>query len=596
MTASSLSSLSLRPVLRGWRALATTLTLTFLAALLSLGSIHLIHSMRFIFFTTAVLASSWLCGFRHGLLSILLSATVADLYLMETSHLGTLNSVDLMRIAMWMALAAGIVFLLSNLRKAQIHEQEMLDRVAEGFCVLDANWKIVYLNSFGENLVGKAQGDVVGQNYWEAFPQTVGTAVEQQYRRCAAERVPAEFDYRPASLGRWLRIRAYPFHDGLSVFFQDVSQAKAKEEQLRAMLERLSAAHKAAQIGTWELNIKTQELLISEEIPALYGLGPKEFDNRVETFFRMVHPEDMPMVRARMRKAIENKEEYYAEFRVSWPNGETRWMCGQGQVVLDDAGNPARVIGITMDITQRHLHEETLRRTEKLATAGRLAATIAHEINNPLEAVTNLIYLLRQSKELKPEQAALLRLADEQLARVNHIAKQTLAFYRDSNVAEPVNIIQTIEELLAFLSARITSKQVLLVKEFERVRTVYGYPSELRQALSNLLSNALDASLCGGKMIVRVGQERSEDGEIVGVRIEIEDFGNGIPPADRPHIFEPFFTTKADVGTGLGLWISKQLVEKRGGRLEFRSACPPGDTGTCFAIIMPGSARVAMVA
>jgi signal transduction histidine kinase len=262
---------------------------------------------------------------------------------------------------------------------------------------------------------------------------------------------------------------------------------------------------------------------------------------------------------------------------------------------MDANAIPVRMVGIGGDVTQRHVQEETLRRTEKLATAGRLAATIAHEINNPLEAVTNLIYLLRQEKKITPEVAALLRLADEQLARVNHIAKQTLAFYRESNAPEPVDIVQILEDLAAFLSARLTSKQVLVVRQYERVGTVNGYSGELRQALSNLMTNAIDASPLGGTVILRVKQEPRE-GDQAFVRIDVEDFGAGILPCDLPHIFEPFFTTKADVGTGLGLWITKQLVEKRGGRLELRSKHDPGQSGTCFSIILPASTGVALAA
>jgi PAS domain S-box-containing protein len=595
MTLPSLTSLSLRPVLRGPRALAITVTLTCVATLLSLELLPVIETMRFAFLTMAVLVTTWLCGFRYSVLSLTLSAVVANLFLMETSHWGTFHPADLKRIAIWITLVLIIVFPLSKLRETQIHGEKMLNSIAEGFCVLDHDWKIVYMNSFGEQLVGKRKGEVIGQSHWEAFPQTVGTAIEQQYRRCASERLPVEFDHCVVSPCRWLRIRAHPFRDGLSIFFQDVSDAKMKEEQLRAMLDRLSEAHKAAQIGTWDWNIKTNELFWSDEIPRLHGLKPEKFDNRLETWINTIHRDDLPGVQEKIKKALASRQEYYAEFRVVWPNGETHWIYGQGQVVMDANGSPVRMVGVGGDVTQRHLQEETLRRTEKLATAGRLAATIAHEINNPLEAVTNLIYLLRQEKELSPGVAALLRLADEQLARVNHIAKQTLAFYRESNVPEPVNIVQILEDLVSFLSARFASKQVLAVREYEKIGIVNGYCGELRQALSNLITNAIDASPWGGKMILRVKPE-PPDGDRSYVRIEIEDFGPGILPGDLPHIFEPFFTTKVDVGTGLGLWITKQLVEKRGGRLELRSKREPGESGTCFSIILPASTSVALAA
>jgi signal transduction histidine kinase len=246
------------------------------------------------------------------------------------------------------------------------------------------------------------------------------------------------------------------------------------------------------------------------------------------------------------------------------------------------------MVGMGADITHRHVEEEALRRSEKLATAGRLAATIAHEINNPLEAVTNLLYLMRQDSHLSHEAQALLRATDEQLSRVNHIARQTLGFYRDRNTPETVHVVQVLEELLGIFQTRLAARQIHVVKEYERVGAITAFKGELRQVLSNLITNAIDASAVGSRLVLRVKPENSAPanaGQLV--RVEVEDFGPGIRPGERARIFEPFFTTKSDVGTGLGLWVSKQIVEKNGGQIAFRTNCDDGNSGTCFSVVMP---------
>jgi signal transduction histidine kinase len=186
-------------------------------------------------------------------------------------------------------------------------------------------------------------------------------------------------------------------------------------------------------------------------------------------------------------------------------------------------------------------------------------------------------------------------MADEQLARVNHIAKQTLGFYRDRNVAEAVDVAHTLEELLSILQSRINSKQLIVEREYDGIGPLQAFQGELRQIFSNLLTNAIDASPSGGKLIIRI-KEQSGDAHDRRARIEVEDFGTGILPSHRDRIFEPFFTTKQDYGTGLGLWVTRQLVEKNSGSIDFRSSCQQGQTGTCFRVILPTSGAAGQAA
>ncbi|MGD0367689.1 MAG: HAMP domain-containing sensor histidine kinase [Acidobacteriaceae bacterium] len=239
---------------------------------------------------------------------------------------------------------------------------------------------------------------------------------------------------------------------------------------------------------------------------------------------------------------------------------------------------------------ETHQLEAALRTTERLASIGRLAATVAHEINNPLEAVTNLIYLARQNADLPEPVRSCLVLADEELQRVSHIARQTLGFYRDS--ASPVSIAvpEAIDDMLAVYHRRVCRKQISLRKSIHTSLRLLTLPGEFNQMVSNLISNAIDASPQGGAIELRAWPSVHPATGAPGIHVVVADRGPGIPEPIRLKIFTPFFTTKKDLGTGLGLWIVKGLVLKAGGFIRCRSrvATPEAaGSGTVMMIFLP---------
>jgi PAS domain S-box-containing protein len=239
---------------------------------------------------------------------------------------------------------------------------------------------------------------------------------------------------------------------------------------------------------------------------------------------------------------------------------------------------------IARDISAQKRSEEALRRNEKLATAGRLAASIAHEINNPLEAVTNLIYLARHDS-LNANNY--LQMAESEVARVGRIAQQALGFVRDPAVAAHLDVGAVLDEVLQLYASKLKKKQVRVEKRFHTVE-IQAYSGELRQLFSNLIVNALDAVQPGGCLHLRVarGTDRTTQGRS-GVRVVVADNGTGIAPEHFEHLFEPFYTTKKDSGTGLGLWLSLGIVRKHGGSIRVRSRTQGTATGTVFSIFLP---------
>ncbi|MFP5227152.1 MAG: ATP-binding protein, partial [Acidobacteriota bacterium] len=241
---------------------------------------------------------------------------------------------------------------------------------------------------------------------------------------------------------------------------------------------------------------------------------------------------------------------------------------------------------ILVDTTEQKRGEETLRRTEKLAAAGRLAASIAHEINNPLEAVTNLLYLVRQ-ENLSPETANFVQLAQQEVARVSEITQQTLRFYRQSTLPALTSVAELLDSVITLHMGRVQALQVDLRRDYDRSLQLFCFAGELRQLFANLIGNALDAMTPdGGRLVVRMHPAIVKG--VRGIRISVGDTGGGISQEARRHIFEPFFTTKEATGTGLGLWVSEQIIRKHRGSVRVRSRVT-GHTGTVFSIFFPAT-------
>jgi PAS domain S-box-containing protein len=246
-------------------------------------------------------------------------------------------------------------------------------------------------------------------------------------------------------------------------------------------------------------------------------------------------------------------------------------------------GPDSRKVAILFnDITERRRMEQALIQSEKLASMGRMASTIAHEINNPLETIGNAIYLAMTDPGATEEAKAFLEMAVQELDRVTHITKQTLAFHRSDKRPSLIDLRECVDGLLKMFTPRLMSRGVTLEKRYAEAGPVLATMGEIQQIVSNLLSNSMDAVPHHGKIFLRISRTVGKDGK--GVRLTIADTGSGIPHGSVKKIFEPFFTTKEVVGTGLGLWVTKQIAEKHGATIRVRSKI---DTGTVFSLVFP---------
>jgi PAS domain S-box-containing protein len=408
----------------------------------------------------------------------------------------------------------------------------------------------------------------------------------QQLMELGSKSGTMDFEYRylHPTLGlRWLYCRGRRFHDETRMFgiVQDVTARKAAEDASQLLAAIVASSDDA--IVSKDLNgVVTSWNPAAER---MFGFTAKEMIGRPIT---TIIPPELRDDEIRILATIARGEriEHFETIRVH-KSGERIEVSLTVSPVKDEAG---RIVGgakIARDITERKRTERTLLMTERLAAVGRLAATIAHEINNPLEAVTNLVYLAKIASS-SSEVAGYLANAEEQLATVSHLTRQTLGFYRETAGARPVRIATIVDSIVSVFASRARNKGILLSRDIHDDPEICAVPGEIRQVLANLVSNSIDAIQGPGQIRIRVSRARRLTKEPdPGIRITVSDNGAGIPEQTLAHVFEPFFTTKRDVGTGLGLWVCKNIVDTHQGTIRGRSATTPGRSWTAFSVFLP---------
>jgi signal transduction histidine kinase len=273
----------------------------------------------------------------------------------------------------------------------------------------------------------------------------------------------------------------------------------------------------------------------------------------------------------------------------------TALISRQGrEFVIDDSAAPilgpdGEMTGIVLvfhDVTEQRRTEAALIAGEKLAVAGRLAASIAHEIHNPLDSVTNLLFLLKE--EADPiRRAEYLEMAEQELSRTMQISRTMLSLYRESKAPVPIDMKDLLEGVLLLLERRIALQQIEVACEFPEPCVIEGFPAELRQVVTNVLVNAVEAAGTKGRIRIRLKNVPAEEFRGAGALIEVADSGPGIQNGDAHRVFRPFFTTKGEKGTGLGLWVSMGIVQKHGGMIRLQNCGEAQYPGACASIYLP---------
>ncbi len=393
----------------------------------------------------------------------------------------------------------------------------------------------------------------------------------------------------------WRRTRAFPrvdAHGNVIKWYgttEDIDEQKRTEESLRASEARLRLALMAGRsMGTFDWDVPSNQIVFDLAARNLFGFGssPDTDSITIEAFFDRIHTEDRERMRTVVQRTLDGDPGYTADYRILLPDGTLRWISANGTCYYGADGRPVRFLGVCLDITDRKRTEQALIQNEKLAAVGRLAASIAHEINNPLESITNLLYLAKQGTR-SAEVRRFLETAEDELRRVAIISNDTLRFNRQSTRAAAVTCQALFLSTLSMFQGRLRNSAITVEQRQRGQHPVRCFEGEIRQVLGNLIGNAIDAMAAQpGRLLLR-SREGRQPGGARGFFLTVADTGPGMAQSTVTRIFEPFFTTKETTGTGLGLWISRDIIDRHHGTLRVRSSQRPGRAGTVFRIFLP---------
>lgn len=364
---------------------------------------------------------------------------------------------------------------------------------------------------------------------------------------------------------------------GVLVTVFDVTERYNATNELRHSNRRLNALVAATCNSTFTMSPDWKEMWHLE------GGGFLQSSDKSTTWLEdYIHPEDRLAVMQAVNEALSSGKTYELEHRARFADGTLGWTQSRAVPIRDEEGRIIEWFGAASDVTAKKLSEKALFENEKLAVVGRLASSIAHEINNPLEAVINLVYLA-QSTASDDERKNYLQLASAELQRVSLITSATLRFHRQSSSPSRVDVNELIDSVLTLHQGRLASHRITVEKRYADELSIICWPNEVRQVLANLVSNAIDAMRsCKERRLVIRSRTAGE-----GALISVSDTGSGISRAALRRIFEPFFTTKETTGTGLGLWVSKNIIERHGGKIRIKSCRQSPRAGTVFSVFLP---------
>jgi PAS domain S-box-containing protein len=474
-----------------------------------------------------------------------------------------------------------------EVRRAHEQLQNVLDSIRDGLCVLDRDLRYVYFNENGARMCGVRAEEIVGQRLGVLFPEMRTNVVGRAYRRAMETGEPEHFEaFHGAPLNKWIESHCYPSRHGLTVYFRDITERKRIEEALREREERFRLLAEGIPQLVWLTDPEGATTYLNRRFQDYAGIEPEQVEGFDWT--SILHPEDMERTMDLWTRSVETGEAFLAEYRILRADGVHRYFLTSALAMRNDAGEIERWVGSCTDIHDQRLSEEALRRSEKLAATGRLAASIAHEINNPLAAVTNSLYLALLDKSLGQETRTYLQMAEQELARVAHITTQTLRFHKQSKSSSVADLSGTMDSVLVLFGRRLAAKQIRVEREMEAGASAVCFEDEIRQVFANLVSNSLDAMGDGGRLRVRIRRAISPCAERrPGVRVTVADTGCGIPAGAQKKIFEPFFSTKDATGIGLGLWVSEGIIRKHEGSLRMKSSVDPERHGTAMSLFFP---------
>lgn len=474
--------------------------------------------------------------------------------------------------------------------QALAEQARLLDLTSDAIFIWNAEDRIVYWNTGATKLYGFTREEADGMPIHELlrteFPEPL-SMINKQVRESGSwsgELVHARKDGTQVVVeSRWV-LDPNSRDTSLTVMQTntDITERKQNQQTLAERGQLLDLSNDAIIIRSAEDKI----LYWNRGAAQMYGYSREESVGKV--IHELLNTEFSEPLE-KIREKLHESGNWSGELVHSRKDGTTLVVASRWVMDRSLRGGMFSIMETNTDITDRKRAEDALVKSERLAAMGRLAGIIAHEINNPLEAISNAFYLLHDHPSLDEEARYYSRLAQEELLRLTHITKQTLSFYRESQQPVPLAISDILDNVVELQARKLQLNRIVLERDFRTTGRIQGFSVELRQVFLNIISNAIQAMPEGGRLRLRLTESRSRNGHS-GVRVDVSDTGIGIKAEHASRIFEPFFSTKDAKGTGLGLWISRGIIQKYGGGIRFRTKRFKSGSATCFSIFIPGIA------
>jgi PAS domain S-box-containing protein len=452
----------------------------------------------------------------------------------------------------------------------------------------DLTGRIISWNKAAVRVFGYEEQEILGESILRLIPPEFHHEESELLRKLKADEAidPYETNWVGKNGGNIpVSVTVYPVRNesgdviGASKVACDLSERKRNDESRFRLAAIVDSADDA--IVSKDLNgiVKTW----NEGARRMFGYSSEEMVG--QPLLRIIptelhYEEDEILRKLRAGERIDHYETTRQK-----KNGERIEVSVTISPIRDGTGRVTGASKIARDISDRRRIERMLVQSEKLAATGRMAATIAHEINNPLEAVMNLIFLARQHSGADGKVHQYLLTAEEELERVSHIARQTLGYYKDTGSPTEVHLHDLIQNVLTVYNSKLLGTGITVDTRFNDLQKIVVSKGEMLQIFSNVIANSVDAMRQGGSLYIFVRKFAGPSGD--GIQAVIRDSGTGIKPEHMERIFEPFFTTKGDLGTGVGLWVARQLIERRGGQISVASSVEKEHGGTTITIFIP---------
>ncbi len=499
---------------------------------------------------------------------------------------------------------AGLVLVFRDISERRMAERErdaltdrlnqVLQATSDAVMTIDRQWRVTYMNPRAMK-VALPVTEIVGRVIWEALPNFIpaGAPWVENYHRAMEERIACSFEaFYEEPFEAWLLVEVQPSTEGITLFFSDVTEQKRTEAELRRSQEHAVRSEAELKLITDALPVfvsyvdrELRYLRVNRTYEEWFAQPASEILGR--TINEVLGEQSAEAIQGYLQAALAGTPQHF-EYRPV--------LMGEERVLsvahIPDFDHNRQVRGVVIqghDITEQKRTEEALIQSEKLAAAGRLAASIAHEINNPLESVTNLLYLARNAEDTGTIHFY-LDTAERELRRVSVISNQTLRFYKQSTNPRPVAAEDLIESVLSIYQGRTVNARIQVETRMRAKGLTECFEGEIRQVLSNLVGNAIDAMPEGGLLLLRSRTGTNWKSDEAGLIITVADTGSGMSQVVRKKLFDAFYTTKGIGGTGLGLWVSREIVTRHQGALHLRSSQGMGTHGTVFRLFLPAHA------